>query len=77
MSKHTTETALPLAAEIDRLREVNAELLEALQKIADGEVMGGKWRETQHNWADWSHAETVHEYQRLCRAAIAKATGAV
>lgn len=42
-----------------------ADLLAVLQRIATGEVMADKF----------NHAETVHEYQRLARAAIANATG--
>lgn len=41
-------------------------LLAALQRIADGEVMGPE---------PWSHAETVLAYQRIARAALAAATG--
>ena len=41
------------------------DLLETLQRIAEGKVMQG----------EFSHAETVLAYQELARAAIAKAKG--
>ena len=41
------------------------DLLEALQKISNGQEMTG----------DFTHAETVLRYQEIARAAIAKATG--
>jgi hypothetical protein len=47
-----------------RLIAAAPDLLDALQRIAAGEVMTG----------NFNHAETVHEYQKLARAAIAKAT---
>ena len=48
-----------------RLIAAAPDLLALLQRIAEGDVMAG----------DFNHAETVHEYQKLARAAIAKATG--
>lgn len=45
------------------------ELLEILQRIADGKVMNPDM--------EFSHLDTVLAYQDLARAAIAKATGAV
>ena len=48
-----------------RLIAAAPDLLEALQRIAAGEVMTG----------NFNHAETVHEYQKLAHAAIQKATG--
>ncbi len=48
-----------------RLIAAAPDLLALLQRMADGEIMGGTF----------NHAETVHEYQKLARAAIAKATG--
>ena len=41
------------------------DLLEALQKISNGQEMTG----------DFTHVETVLRYQEIARAAIAKATG--
>lgn len=52
------------AIEIDRMRTINTELVEALKRISDGQVM------TAHQ--TWTHADTVHEYQRIASAAIAK-----
>ena len=44
-----------------------AELTAALQSIADGDVMRGKWKST----GPASHVETILAYQTLARAALA------
>lgn len=48
-----------------RLIAAAPDLLEALQKISNGQEMTG----------DFTHVETVLRYQEIARAAIAKATG--
>ena len=48
-----------------RLIAAAPDMLEALQKISNGQEMTG----------DFTHAETVLRYQEIARAAIAKATG--
>ncbi len=48
-----------------RLMAAAPDLLEALQKISNGQEMTG----------DFTHVETVLRYQEIARAAIAKATG--
>lgn len=48
------------AAERDRLRETNAELLEALKQIANGEG---------------AYGAQAHEYKQIARDAIARAEG--
>ena len=53
---------LPLYSQVV---EINAELLESLERIANGREMSGQF----------THAETVMRYQEMARAAIAKAEG--
>lgn len=50
-----------LAMEILAFRDEVARLREALQTIADGQVMKG----------EFTHADTVHTYQRIAGAALA------
>ncbi len=64
--RHADRRAVPpLGAEIDRLRAVNAELVAALQQIADGETMAGR--------SAFTHLEVVVRYQEIARAALTKA----
>ena len=56
------EHAKRIADGMNDASDVRGTLLAALQRIAGGEVMAGTF----------THAETVHEYQRIARAAIAK-----
>jgi hypothetical protein len=49
-----------------RLIAAAPDLLAALQRIEDGAVMYGR--------ENWTHAETVCEYQKIAREAIAKAS---
>ena len=53
-----------IVEERDRLRAANAGLAAALTRIAGGEVMTCQ--------RTWTHADTVHEYQRIASAALAK-----
>lgn len=53
-------------AEECQLKARCADLLAALQTIADGDLMAGR--------KSWTLADVVHEQGRIARAAIAKAT---
>ncbi len=54
-----------LATKAGHLERVNAKLMAALQRIAGG-MMVTKFR-------TWTHADTLREYQRIARSALAKA----
>lgn len=50
-------------SELSRLRIENARLREALQQISDGDTM------SRRN-IEWTHGDTVHNYQRIASAAL-------
>ena len=54
-----------------RLIAAAPELLAALEAISEGDVMSKKYGPAHM----FGHAEVVHEYQAIARAAIAKAKG--
>lgn len=56
-----------LKRDVAALRSQNSILWEALQRMSDGNVMASH--------GTWTHMETVHEYQRIARAALAGAKG--
>lgn len=53
------------AAELARVRESNAELVAALQTIADGTAMSGR---TEYGWQ-----HVIVEHQKIAEAALVKA----
>lgn len=60
-ARHHGEVAQAAVLEADSLRVSNASLVEALRRIANGEVMDGAWRQI----------DTVHAYQRLASKTLA------
>lgn len=62
----TVANLQPMGEHNARLIAAAPDLLALLQRMADGDIMTAY---------PATHAEVVHEYQKLARAAIEKATG--
>jgi len=54
----------PYAREVLRLTNLNNELVDALRKIRDGQVMIGQGRD------NWTHAEVLQAYYKIANDAL-------